>query len=160
MLDLARWLDAKYYESRYRPIPIQDYLVYDNDIYPAADPSAFLAKGQPPDGIASAGRPPKPCRKIDPGKHPALRSPVVNAVVALSIETIKAGYGALVFCGSRKGCEATATLISEAAPKEDELSRDIREARLEILNDLRSSAVGLEPTLEKTIMAGVAFHRE
>lgn len=85
---------------------------------------------------------------------------MVNAVVALSIETIKAGYGALVFCGSRKRCELTAALISDAAPKGDKVDEETCEARLGVLNDLCSSTVGLEPTLEKTIMAGVAYHRE
>ena len=160
MIDLARWLDSKFYESKYKPIPIEDYLVYDNCIYSAANPSAFLKSKGAEGATQAADRAARPCRRIEAGKHAALKSAVVNAVVALSVETIRAGYGALVFCGSRRGCEVTAGTISEAAPTPEELGQDVREARLEVLNELRSSSVGLEPTLEKAIVAGVAYHRQ
>jgi DNA polymerase theta len=41
---LNYWLsgDAKYYQSKYRPVPIEEYLVYENSIYPASTSSAFF----------------------------------------------------------------------------------------------------------------------
>jgi DNA polymerase theta len=76
------------------------------------------------------------------------------------METASAGFGVLIFCGSRKGCELTADLVSQATPAEADLDPATREARRELLNDLRSISVEIEPTLERTVIRGVAFHRE
>lgn len=45
-------------------------------------------------------------------------------------------------------------------PTEDELDEETLEARREVLSELRSTSVGLDGCLEKTIPCGVAFHRE
>lgn len=90
----------------------------------------------------------------------ALKSPLANAIVALASETVRSGYGTLIFCSSRKGCELDATLVSEVMPTEEELDQDIVEARREVLSQLRTTSVGLDGCLEKTIPSGVAFHRE
>jgi replicative superfamily II helicase len=39
---LAGWLQAKFYVSKYRPIPIEEHLVYDNAIYPTASAKEFF----------------------------------------------------------------------------------------------------------------------
>ena len=82
---------------------------------------------------------------------------MVNAVVALACETVCAGYGALVFCGSRRICESTAALIARAVPQI--VDEDVLDRRRDVLSSLRSLSVGLDETLEKTILSGVAFHR-
>ena len=154
---LAHWLDAKYYQSKYKPIPIEEYLVYDQSIYPISTSSAFfnttnqLNSTQP--------RPPiLPTRRIAASKYMELSKPLANAVVSLAIETAESGYGALVFCSSRLACQATATLISHAMPVVQELQEDLLDKRKEILSHLRSLPVGLDEVLEKTIIRGVAFH--
>lgn len=157
---LAKWLNANYYESKYKPIPIEEYLVFDNGIYPASSSSAFLATSTKPDGSVSAVSSPKPCRTIAPSQHPALKNPLANAVAALASETVRSGYGALIFCSSRKGCELDAALISEVMPTRNELEHDTLEARREVLSELRNTSVGLDGCLEKTIPRGVAFHRK
>jgi len=79
--------------------------------------------------------------------------------VSLAIETVRAGYGALVFCSGRQGCQLDAILISQAMPAEIEISTDVLDRRKQVVTELRSLSVGLDPCLEKTIPRGVAFHR-
>ena len=86
--------------------------------------------------------------------------PVTNAVVALAFETALAGYGALVFCSSRKGCEANAAIISEVMPLESEVPQTVKEARREVLSDLRNLGAGYDTYFEKTITRWVGFHRK
>ena len=85
---------------------------------------------------------------------------MTNAVISLALETVEAGYAALVFCSGRQGCQATALMRSEAMPCREGLADDIVHRRKEVLSNLRSLSVGLDDTLEKTIIHGVAFHRK
>lgn len=85
---------------------------------------------------------------------------MTNAVISLAIETVEAGYAALVFCSARQGCQATALMLSEAMPSLKGFTGDIVDRRKEVLSALRSLSVGLDDTLEKTIIHGVAFHRK
>jgi replicative superfamily II helicase len=101
----------------------------------------------------------KPLRIIQPSEHSALCSDLVNAVVSLTHETASAGYGVLVFCSSRKGCENDATVISQTMPDDSELSNNLRDRRKDVIGNLRNTTVGLDSTLGKTVMKGVAFHR-
>ena len=141
------------------PVPIDEYLVYDRSIYPVSTSSAFFKttsqvnSTQPLSNIS-------PTRVIQSSEYNELKNPVSNAVVSLSIETAKAGYGALVFCGGRQGCQATASLVSEAMPVvNQQLDERILERRKDVISELRSLPIGLDETLEKTIIRGVAFHR-
>ncbi|KAL8738439.1 MAG: hypothetical protein Q9181_000753 [Wetmoreana brouardii] len=148
---LAKWLNAKYYESKFKPVLIQEYLVSDSSIHPIATASAFYrALSQ-----TRLSQPNNPCRMIQSSTHWELRSPVKNAVVALAIETASEGYGVLVFCSSRSECEVVARLISRAMP---ECNKETTTKRQDIVHDLRALPVGLDETLESTIPAGVAFH--
>ena len=138
-------------------MPIEEYLAYDHAIYPASTSSTFfrtasqLNSTQPKASVTAIGT-------IEVSEHTELRKPLTNAVTALSIETAAAGYGALIFCGGRLACQATASLISEAMPLE--LSHDILDRRKEVLSDLRSLPVGLDETLEKTVIRGVGYYRK
>lgn len=51
-------------------------------------------------------------------------------------------------------------MLSEAMPSREGSTGDILDRRKEVLSDLRSLSVGLDDTLEKTIIHGVAFHRK
>ena len=82
-----------------------------------------------------------------------------NAVVSLAIETVQAGYGALIFCSSRQGCQSMATLVSEAIPNSWDITNEILDKRKDVISDLRSLAGGLDETLGMTVIKGVAFHR-
>ncbi|EGZ77129.1 P-loop containing nucleoside triphosphate hydrolase protein [Neurospora tetrasperma FGSC 2509] len=168
---LKDWLGGHSYETHYRPVPVEEHLVYDGKIYPATTTASLLktatqldtrnvttttttAQGPPPSTTSSLQH----IRFIHPSLHREFKDPVLNAVVALANETARAGYGVLVFSSSRAGCESDAVLISRVLPSFQEADPLIRERRLDLLNDLRSSSTGLDPKLEQTIPCGVAFH--
>lgn len=158
---LAQWLGAKYYVSNYKPVPVEEYLVYENAIYPAATTRSFYTTATQLESETRMTRQakPLPCHTIQPSYSKELANPVTNAVVALACETARAGYGALVFCSSRTGCEFDASLISRAMPDPDEVGPETISKRADLLHDLRNTTTGLDAMLEKTVPRGVAFHR-
>ncbi|KAI4192576.1 MAG: hypothetical protein LQ346_004239 [Caloplaca aetnensis] len=149
---LAKWLDAKYYESKYRPVPIKEYLVLENSVHPVSALSAFSRAASQPRGSSLSST---PSMIIESSTHNELRHPTINAVVALAVDTASQGYGALVFCGGRQACQTTAFLISQAMPA---CNGELLEQRQDIVHDLRGLSTGLDETLEKTVPRGVAFH--
>ncbi|KAI8965957.1 P-loop containing nucleoside triphosphate hydrolase protein [Daldinia sp. FL1419] len=160
---LSRWLNAHIYSTFYRPIPIEEYLVHEGKIYPASSTGGLLkaakAASQAKSGsTASQQHDSHPVRIVQPSSHKELQDTVLNSVVALAVETARSGYGALVFCNSRHGCEFDARLISRALRDTIHLSPTIFEARLDLLADLRSLSTGLDPCLGETVTSGVAFH--
>ncbi|KAJ9212476.1 hypothetical protein DTO166G4_5968 [Paecilomyces variotii] len=154
---LAQWLRGNYYISKYRPIPIEEYLVFENAIYPAANAKEFFRTAAQLNTTASQGAV-EPYRTIDKSEFRELANPMANAMVALAVETATAGYGALVFCGSRHACQINAALISEAMPEPANLDPGVLERRLDLLADLQSLPSGLDPAFQNTILKGVAFH--
>lgn len=96
---------------------------------------------------------------IRPSEYRALKDPLSNAVVSLAIETVKAGFGVLIFCGSRQACQSTALLVSDAMPSRIDTTKDILDRKNDVISDLRSLPVGLDEILGKTVIKGVAFHR-
>ncbi|KAJ5636801.1 Helicase C-terminal [Penicillium longicatenatum] len=152
---LAEWMNARFFISTYRPVPIDEYLVYENAIYPAATSRQLF---QTATKLASTSLPEiiPPHRIIEPSSYKELGNAATNAMVALAVETASAGYGALVFCGSRNACQINAAMIGEAMPHaadKEELNK-----RLDLLADLRSLTCGLDPVLGKTVIKGTGFH--
>lgn len=95
--------------------------------------------------------------QIEPSKHRELRDPMTNAVVALAVETASDGYGALIFCGSRRSCQSMARLVSQAMPA---CSIELLEKRRDVVHELRGLPLGFDEALESTIPRGVGFHRK
>lgn len=67
----------------------------------------------------------------------------------------------LIFCSSRKGCESTARHVSRFLKKfsvnirsNDSQFKDVTLA----IDALRRCPAGLDPVLEETLPAGVAYH--
>ena len=148
------------YRTFYRPVPVEEHLVHENKIYLASSTRSVLntaSRLQPTSGnIVELGS--QPIRTIQTSQHKELRDPVLNAVVALANETVIAGYGVLVFCNSRQGCESDARLISKVLPQVNEVDSTVLEKRTDLLGDLRSLPMGLDHNLAETIPVGVAFH--
>ncbi|KAI0022171.1 P-loop containing nucleoside triphosphate hydrolase protein [Xylariomycetidae sp. FL0641] len=147
---LRTWLNAHMYRTLYRPIPIKEHLVHEGNIYPASTPRDIVN-----DASQTVS---DPLRRIQPSVHKEFKDPVLNAVVALAYETAMSGYGVLVFCSSRQGCEFDARLISRVLPYADSQDSSVLGKRSDLLNDLRNLPTELDPTLAETIPAGVAFH--
>lgn len=159
---LANWLGAESYETKYRPIPVDEHLVYEGHVYPAATTSELLKTASnlsaAADGPHSAHA--TPIRQIQPSGHREFRDDVLNAVVSLANETARQGYGVLVFASSRWACESDAKLIAKTMPRDHEIDAGTSDKRADLLAELRSLNTGLDPVLEQTIPTGVAFHRE
>ncbi|CAN8099124.1 unnamed protein product [Discula destructiva] len=155
---LATWLHGHFYETSYRPIPIQEHLVYDGNIYEAGTTRLLIRNATQATGTQASQPRSTSLGSIAPSEAQELQDSVMNSVVSLANETARAGFGVLVFASSRAGCETDALIISRAMPKFIEMNADIQEKRTELLADLRSLAGGLDPTLEQTIPNGVAFH--
>ncbi|KAM4054853.1 DEAD/DEAH box helicase [Hirsutella rhossiliensis] len=147
---MAEWLDAHCYETRYRPVPIEEHLVYDGKVFPAGLGRNMPGSSAPPGGHGFAAGRMAPIRRIQSSAHKEFTDPVLNAVVALAHETASSGFGALVFAGSRGVCEADARWISRVMPEPDVLSPDLVEKRKDLLGDLRSLSTGVDPVLEET----------
>ncbi|KAL0781484.1 hypothetical protein CaCOL14_002819 [Colletotrichum acutatum] len=155
---LATWLGAHSYETRYRPVPIEEHLVYEGNVYPATTTSELLKTAKNLN-TATQKTGSRATRRIEPSGHKEFQDPVLNAVVSLASETAKAGYGALVFASSRYGCEADARWIAKVMPTLDELDPGLVEKRGELMAELRSLGTGIDPVLEETVPMGVAFHQ-
>lgn len=152
---LAEWMNAKFFISTYRPIPIDEYLVYENGIYPAATSRQLFQTASKLTAATSLYDSIPPHRIIEPSTFKQLSNSATNAMVALAVETAAAGFGSLVFCGSRQACQVHAATIGDAMPppEPEELNK-----RLDLLAELRSLSCGLDPALEKTIAKGTGFH--
>jgi len=156
---LAQWMNAKFYISTYRPVPIDEYLVYENIIYPAATSRQLLLTASKLTASSLLQDSIPPHRTIEHSAYKELSNSATNAMVALAVETAAAGFGALVFCGSRGTCQVHSATISEAMPVLTEGSDELNR-RLDLLAELRSLSCGLDPILQKTIIKGAGFHRQ
>lgn len=157
---MARWLNAHYYETRYKPVPIEEHLVCEGKIHPfGAKHGSLQIPTQLSSRDISQGRS-SASRQIQGSVHREFGDPVLNAVVSLAYETASMGFGALVFAGSRGMCESDARWISRVMPQSHEVDRAIMDRRMDLLGELRSLSSGVDPTLEEIVLFGVAFHRE
>lgn len=150
---MAKWLNAHSFETRYRPVPIEEHLVCNGAIFAADNPRCLPDNAdQLKNSLVDA------VRTIGPSLHKELSDPVLNAVVALAHETASAGYGVLIFAGSRSMTESLARCISRVMPDISEMHETMLEKRTDLLDELRSLPTGLDHVLEETILFGVAFH--
>ncbi|KAI0164766.1 P-loop containing nucleoside triphosphate hydrolase protein [Xylariaceae sp. FL1272] len=152
---LSKWLGAHTYSTFYRPVPIEEHLVHEGKIYAS---STLRKPNQQTSNSSNDAVEGHPVKTVQPSIHKEFQDTVLNAVVALADETARAGYGALVFCSTRQGCESDARHISRVLPSTNQLDPITLEKRLDLLGDLRSLTTGLDQTLGETIPAGVGFH--
>lgn len=155
---LATWLRGHFYETHYRPVPIEEHLVCEGRIYAAGTPRQLLKAAFQANGTEPSQHHSESLGTILSSEAKELQDPVLNAVVSLADETVRAGYGVLVFASSRVRCESDALIISRVLPTLAEANVDIQEKRMDLLGELRSLPGGLDPTLEQTIPHGVSFH--
>ncbi|KAL6895581.1 hypothetical protein HDV57DRAFT_512156 [Trichoderma longibrachiatum] len=140
---VARWLNAHSYETRYRPIPIEEHLVCEGKVYHIGTNGATAQKQINVDEISKGQV--EPTRQIGASDHKEFRDPVLNAVVSLAYETAMMGYGSLIFAGSRSICESDARLISRVMPQPHELDSATMDKRMDLLSELRSLSTGADP---------------
>ncbi|KAM3282203.1 helicase and polymerase-containing protein TEBICHI isoform X2 [Capsicum chacoense] len=135
---VADWLQAALYQTEFRPVPLEEYVKVGNTIYnQKLDIVRTISKA------ADLG-----------GKDP-------DHIVELCNEVVQEGHSVLIFCSSRKGCESTARHVAKYLKRfslnhvsSQNDSIDITSA----IDALRRSPAGLDPILEETLPAGVAYH--
>lgn len=145
--------------SQYKPVPIEEYLVYDQKIYPASTSIAIVkATTNNPNSIQLSATA-NPTRIVKASQFKELNNPLSNAVISLAIENVKAGFGTLIFCSARQRCQSIAMLLSQVMPAATNITDGVIYKRKDVINELRALSIGLDETLDKTIVKGVAFHR-
>uniref|UniRef100_A0A3Q2Z9D7 DNA polymerase theta n=1 Tax=Kryptolebias marmoratus TaxID=37003 RepID=A0A3Q2Z9D7_KRYMA len=136
---LAGWLNAELYQTEYRPVPLQEHLKVGSDIY---DKSLSVVRKFTP-ALSIKGD----------DEH----------IVSLCYETVREGHSVLLFCPSKNWCEKLADIIAReffnlrqnARPQPVALDQ---EGLLDVMAQLRQTPAGLDPTLQRTVPWGVAFH--
>ncbi|BFZ62187.1 hypothetical protein YB2330_003269 [Saitoella coloradoensis] len=131
---LANWLRAHAFSCDFRPVPLHEYIVRDNTVFDTAA---------------------KPVCIIPQAEHKALKDTSVNALVALTLETLSEGGSVLVFCSARGTCVETAKLLFAFVPV---AQADIIEKRIELIRQLRDTPSGVDEILEGCVMKGIAYH--
>jgi hypothetical protein len=130
---------------------VEEHLVFNNVFYPASSSSRFYKTATYLNRQVEnrSQLDPVATRLITRSPSKELNNPLINALVALSNETARAGYGALVFCTSRVGCEKDALLISQVLPSIGEMDNFAAEKGRDLWSALRSAATALDPVLGK-----------
>ena len=142
-------------------MPIKEHLVFEGKIYPVASNSfLFKTASQLNPDCPSSQSSLQPSHIIQESAHREFRDPVLNSVVALASETAVAGYGVLVFAGSRAACESDARWISRVLSRMQDTDPATDSRRIDLILELRALSSGIDPVLEETIPFGVAFHRK
>ncbi|CAF4266300.1 unnamed protein product [Rotaria sp. Silwood2] len=142
--DLLKFLDAQFYEERFRPVELEEYVKV-NDIVYKIDRNNFNENDQLIEH-----------RRLDfkYTKQHLLNDP--DRLVGLVSEVIP-NDSCLVFCPSKVNCENVARLIISFMP--EKLLDDNREKRSILLETLVEVNEGnLCDTLKTTIPYGVAYH--
>ncbi|XP_065179224.1 DNA polymerase theta-like [Sycon ciliatum] len=131
---VACWLNAELYCTDFRPVPLTQYVkagdtVYDIDMKKVRSVSGKTIKGDDDD------------------------------IFLLSRESLAAGHGVLIFCPTKARCEKVALSLAEMAsrlcPKP---STEEHTALSNVADQLKSTPVGLDSVLSKTLPYGIAFH--
>lgn len=135
---VADWLQAALYQTEFRPVPLEEYVKVGNTIYnQKMDIVRTISKA------ADLG-----------GKDP-------DHIVELCNEVVQEGNSVLIFCSSRKGCESTAGHVAKHLKRFSLNQLSGQNESIDItsaIDALRRSPAGLDPTLEETLPAGVAYH--
>lgn len=137
---MASWLNAKFYVTDYRPVPLSEHLKSGKTIY---------------DGKSEV------VRKISAEQTiPDDDDDVIN----LCLETMRENNSVLIFCPTKSWCEKLALTISNYLmghvflPEQKSNIPHNKEGLNDVVNELRQTPAGLDSGLEKVVAAGVSYH--
>ncbi|KAH9571445.1 hypothetical protein CY35_02G094300 [Sphagnum magellanicum] len=136
--DVATWLQAAFYETDFRPVPLEEFMKIGNKIHKKNMELVRTIQKE-----ADLG-----------GKDP-------DHVVELCHEVVREGHSVLLFCSSRKGCETSARHIAKFLPAFTIVEKANMSGPKDgnaAVEELRKSPAGLDPVLAETLPAGVAYH--
>jgi DNA polymerase theta len=200
MIDLSSWIHGSLYTTLYRPVNLEVRI--------ACDAKLFKVETLSPSSVTSASASPqlifdRPIQRLlqgqgqshgaagggrggTPGPVQGMEKAKVmigdeDGFLSLCVETLVLKKSLLIFCSSKKRCEACVTRIadliqeggvpshlssslsSSAAEEQQGYSNHgnrilVHERRLSLMNQLRQTSVGLCPLLRKSLLHGVAYH--
>jgi DNA polymerase theta len=182
MIDLSSWIHGSLYTTQYRPVNLEIRIACDAKLLkvdPSSPSSPQLIFDRPIRQIL----PPMSSSPREQGQHGARRSiggtmgmgKVIgdeDGFLSLCLETLVLKKSLLIFCSSKKRCEACVTRIADliheggvpSSPEGQSLDHHhgnriiLHEKRLSLMNQLRETSVGLCPLLRKSLLYGVAYH--
>ena len=88
---VANWLQAELFITQYRPVPLREYFVHGDRV---TLPDKTLVKVLDTEVVGSAATD-------------------LDAVTALVAESVAEGHSVIVFCSSRRACQATAEFLAQ-----------------------------------------------
>lgn len=143
---MARWLDARFYATDYRPVPLTEHLKTSKTIYNSSN---------------------QVVRKISADESIAGDD---DDVIRLCLETMREKNSILIFCPTKNWCEKLALCIANylltkvfvenegVRPNGDPDIPYDKEGLDNIVGELQQTPAGLDPSLEKLVTAGVSYH--
>ncbi|XP_066935179.1 DNA polymerase theta-like isoform X2 [Clytia hemisphaerica] len=137
---MARWLDARFYVTDYRPVPLDEYLKTSKTIYDCAD--TVVRTISPEDTIKGDD----------------------DDVINLCLETMRDTNSVLIFCPTKNWCEKLSIsianyLANNVLSKESDTENIFdKEGLQDVLSELQQTPAGLDPSLEKVVSSGVSYH--
>lgn len=180
--DLAKWLDAKHYETMNNPVKVTQYFILNNFRY-KIKPSAIGAKPRAENSFPEIESHEIQKNLIDIFE---IKGQIDDAAaIYYAMDAIARGYSALVFCRSQDNCEETAKAIAwqifnttnkkthflskNVLPSQKAISKFIDQLaslrsgkNLEKLNKLKQTLKqetgSLSKNLETSLEYGIAFH--
>ncbi|PSC69888.1 helicase and polymerase-containing TEBICHI [Micractinium conductrix] len=150
---LRAWLRAELFLTNFRPVPLSEHAIFRGKVYEKIGPQelATLEEGTPPLREVREVAPSDPRRDAD-------------RLVPLVAEVTTEGHSVLVFCSTRKACEAAAVLIADLLPQisptpEPERAAELAAQRQSICQDVKIAMGGaMSGPLEACMLQGVAWH--
>jgi replicative superfamily II helicase len=145
--DIAAWLEASLYTTEYRPVNLTTRICQNGMLYRLNEEHINETTS-----LLSLDR-------ILPHHDRLTKEQHNDSVYSLCLETIGIKKSILIFCSSKSFCETYAQkLAGTLVCKESNNITEIDTMRLNIINGLRQTSVGLCPILRHTIRSGVAYH--
>ncbi|KAI2800730.1 hypothetical protein BLOT_012302, partial [Blomia tropicalis] len=153
--DIAKWLNAQLYVTEFRPVPLYERIICDQDMIQYENDELT------------------PIKKID------LSGLSINqdeaTLIYSAIETVIEGYSVLIFCPTKAMCEKVSRSIAEnifefgsgRKKPTTERTESIGKSLIEsidaikiqaLLVNLKRTATGIDKNLELAVRFGVAFH--
>ena len=129
---LANWLGAQLYRTDYRPVPLKEMVKIGPTLYDTN--FSTLQTYNPSDSL--------------PGDE--------DDILLICRERVSKGHSVLIFCPTKAWCENLSLTLGQA--KMVDVDQELSAALSSVCEQLRRTQVGLDPSLERCIPNGVAFH--
>lgn len=157
--DLSSWIHGSLYITQYRPVNLEIRISIGAKLYKINSNNNQLEFDRQINRL----------QQVNNCQQSILTDE--DGFLSLCVETLQLKKSLLIFCSSKKRCEACVTRIADVIQSgviieesDNWNSYDhgnrliLHERRLSLMNQLRQTSVGICPLLRKTILYGVAYH--